>query len=57
MRNIDQSHFGPDFFGKINVAYQNAKKTKSKGSIKRKFLCLYEFIYSLNSFMLCLVRM
>jgi hypothetical protein len=37
MRNIDESHFGPDSVGKINVMYQNAKRTKSKGSIKGKF--------------------
>ncbi len=37
MRNINESHFGPDSVGKINVTYQNAKKTKSKGSIKGKF--------------------
>ncbi len=41
MRNIDESHFKPDSVGKINVVYQNAKRTKSKGSIKGKvFLCV-----------------
>jgi hypothetical protein len=33
MRTIDEKHFRPDSVGKINVAYQNAKMTKSKGSI------------------------
>jgi hypothetical protein len=37
MRKIDDRHFGPDFVGKINVSYQNVKRTKSKGSIKGKF--------------------
>jgi hypothetical protein len=41
MSNIDDSHFGPDSVGKINVLYQNAKRTKSKGSMKGKFfLCI-----------------
>jgi hypothetical protein len=34
MRNINESHFGPGSVGKINVTYQNATRTKSKGSIK-----------------------
>jgi hypothetical protein len=38
MRDIDDSHFGPDSIGKINVLYQNAKRTNSKGSMKGKFL-------------------
>jgi hypothetical protein len=38
MRNIDESHFGPDSVRKINVTYQNANRTKSKESIKGKFL-------------------
>jgi hypothetical protein len=47
MRNIDDSHFGPDSVGKINVSYQNAKRTKSKGSMKGKFfLCIVQYIYS-----------
>jgi hypothetical protein len=37
MRNINESHFGPDSVGKIKVSYQNAKRTKLKGSIKGKF--------------------
>ena len=37
MRNINESHFGPGSVGKINVTYQNATRTKSKGSIKDKF--------------------
>jgi hypothetical protein len=37
MRNIDESHFGPDSVGKINVTYQNAKRSRLKGSIKGKF--------------------
>jgi hypothetical protein len=41
MRNINDSHFGPDSVGKINVLYQNAKRTKSIGSMKGKFfLCI-----------------
>ncbi len=36
MRNIDESHLGPDSVGKIIVVYQNAKRTKLKGSIKGK---------------------
>jgi hypothetical protein len=39
MRNIDESQFGPDSIGKINVTYQNAKRKRSKGSIKGKFFC------------------
>ncbi len=47
MRNIDESHFGPDSVRKINVAYQNAKRTKSKGSIKSKvFLCVDVYMNS-----------
>jgi hypothetical protein len=47
IRNIDESHFGPDSVGKINVAYQNAKRTKSKGSIKGKvFLCVDVYMNS-----------
>jgi hypothetical protein len=30
MTNINESHFGPDSVGEINITYQNAKKTKSK---------------------------
>jgi hypothetical protein len=37
MRNINESHFGPDSVGKINITYQNAKRAKLKGSIKGKF--------------------
>jgi hypothetical protein len=37
IRNIDESHFGPDFVKKINVTYQNAKRTMSKGSFEGKF--------------------
>ncbi len=37
MRNINESHFGPDSIRKINVTYQNTKRTKLKGSIKGKF--------------------
>jgi hypothetical protein len=37
MRNINGSHFVPDSVGKINITYQNAKRKKSKGSIKDKF--------------------
>ncbi len=37
MRNINESHFGPDSNRKINVTYHNAKWKKSKGSIKGKF--------------------
>jgi hypothetical protein len=48
MRNIDESHFGPDSVGKIKVAYQNAKRTKSKGSIKGKFFLCIDFY--MNSF-------
>jgi hypothetical protein len=47
MRNIDESHFGPDSVGKINVVYQNAKRTKSKRSIKGKvFLCVDVYMNS-----------
>jgi hypothetical protein len=49
MRNIDESHFGPDSVGKINVTYQNAKRTKAKGSIKRLILLLCIDVY-MNSF-------
>jgi hypothetical protein len=49
-RNINDSHFGPDSVGKINVLYQNAKRTKSKGSMKGKFfLCIDVYM---NSFIL-----
>jgi hypothetical protein len=48
MRNIDEKHFGPDSAGKINIAYQNAKRTKSKGSIKDEFVLCID-IY-MNSF-------
>ncbi len=37
MRSVNENHFGPDSVGKINITYQNAKKTKSKVSIKGKF--------------------
>ncbi len=37
MRNINESHFGPDSVGKINVTNQNAKRKKSKGSIEGTF--------------------
>jgi hypothetical protein len=48
MRNIDESHFGPDSVGKIDVAYQNAKRTKSNGSIKGKvFLCVDVYMNSI----------
>jgi hypothetical protein len=54
--NINDSHFGPDSVGKMNVSYQNAKRKKSKRSMKGKFfLCynsIYEFNYSLISIML-----
>ncbi len=47
MRNIDDSHFGPDSVRKINVSYQNAKRTKSKGSMKGKcFLCIDVYMNS-----------
>ncbi len=36
MRKIDDRHFRPDSVGKINVLYQDVKRTKSKGSIKGK---------------------
>jgi hypothetical protein len=48
MRNIDEKHFGRDSVGKINVAYQNAKRTKMKGSIKGKFFWCID-VY-MNSF-------
>ncbi len=48
MRNIDDSHFGPDSVGKINVLYQNAKRTNSKGSMKGKFfLCIVLYMKSI----------
>jgi hypothetical protein len=50
MRKIDDHHFGPDSVGKINVSYQNVKRTKSKGSIKGKFVLCFELY--MNSFML-----
>jgi hypothetical protein len=37
MRNIDESHLRPDSDRMINVTYQNAKRTKSKESIKGTF--------------------
>jgi hypothetical protein len=47
MRNIDESYCGPDSVRKINVAYQNAKRTKLKGSIKGKvFLCVDVYVNS-----------
>jgi hypothetical protein len=47
MRNIDESQFRPDSVGKINIAYQHAKRTKSKGSIKGKvFLCVDVYMNS-----------
>ncbi len=42
MRKIDDRHFGPDSVGKIDVSYQNVKRTKSKGSIKGKFVLRIE---------------
>jgi hypothetical protein len=50
MRKIYDRHFGPDSVGKINVLYQNVKRTKSKGSIKGKSVLCFE-LYK-NSFML-----
>ncbi len=50
MRNIDDCHFGPDSVGKINVLYQNVKRTKLKGSIKGKFVLCFELY--MNLFML-----
>ncbi len=50
MRKIDDRHFGPDSVGKINVLYQNVKRTKSKGSIKGKFVLCFKLY--MNSFML-----
>ncbi len=48
MRNINDSHFGPDSVGKINVSYQNAKRTKLKGSMKGKFfLCIVLYMNSI----------
>ncbi len=50
MTKIDDRHFGPDSVGKINVLYQNVKRTKSKGSIKCKFVLYFELY--MNLFML-----
>ncbi len=50
MRNIDDRLFGPDSVKKINVLYQNVKRTKLKGSIKGKFVLCFELY--MNSFML-----
>ncbi len=50
MRNIDDHHFGPDSVEKINILYQNVKRTKLKGSIKDKFVLCFELY--MNSFML-----
>jgi hypothetical protein len=49
MRNIDESHFGPDSVQKINISYQNAKRKKLKESIKGKcfFLCNHAYMNSL----------
>jgi hypothetical protein len=44
MRKIDDHHFGPDSVGKINVSYQNVKRTKSKGSIKVNLCCVLNYI-------------
>ncbi len=47
MRNINDSHFWPDSVGKINILYQNAKRTKSKRSMKGKFfLCIDVYMNS-----------
>jgi hypothetical protein len=50
MRKIDDHNFEPDSVKKINVLYQNVKKTKLKGSIKGKFVLCFELY--MNSFML-----
>ncbi len=50
MRKIDDHHCGPDLVGKINLSYQNGKRTKLKGSIKGKFVLCFELY--MNSFML-----
>jgi hypothetical protein len=34
MRQIDESHFAPHSFGKLNVTYQDTKKKKSNASLK-----------------------
>ena len=39
MRHIDDSHFGPDSVGMLNVTHQHSKKHKSKGSIRGNCLC------------------
>jgi hypothetical protein len=56
MRNINESHFGPDSVKMINFTYQNVKRKKSKGSIKGKFVLveqfINEFIDLMNSFIL-----
>jgi hypothetical protein len=60
MRKIDDRHFGPDSVGKINVLYQNVKRTKSKGSIKGKFVLCFELymnsfmLLSMNSMLICI---
>jgi hypothetical protein len=33
MQNVKDSDFGPDFVGKLHVPIQNAKRTKSKGTV------------------------
>ena len=50
MRDIDDSQFGPNSVGKLNVTHQHAKKHKSKGAIRGKMLheCIlffFKFIY------------
>jgi hypothetical protein len=47
MRKIDDHHFGPDSVGKINVLNQNVKRTKSKESIKNKFVLCFELYMNL----------
>ena len=38
MRDIDDSQFGPNSVGKLNVTHQHAKKHKSNGAIRGKML-------------------
>ncbi len=45
MRNIDDHHFGPDSVGKINVLYQNVKRTKLLDPYKNVHIEIQQLVY------------
>lgn len=57
MRDIDDSQFGPNSMGKLNVTHQHAKKHKSKGAIRGKIshecICLFCKLKYLHLFTSC----